>query len=528
MEAAGLVIGAAGLAGLFSSCVECFSLINSGCSHGRDLEILITKLDVEKTRLLQWGDAVGLLASDPKVRNPLLDADHMRPVIERVLNCIVMLLTDGDKLRSKYGMSGDNQAKDPNNVIAGEAIVSRSRFASFENDYARFCGRIALQQKTPNFLAKAKWVVRDRQGFSELTRDLRGLINNLGDLVPMPLFLTRRLVKEDMDSVADDLGSLRLIDKACRHRRDEWSDAASTRLQDSKIASDVARRITEWRQDVPTRDELLETSTSQPGGFEASGGANESPSRSVKQPTIQDIHLDFAWSSQGENTPDEKLSFESVDDFPVQDSFQDGFSQVFFNDFNNFVGDWQGGQSINYGIQPPEHGTLHCMKPKNINGIKQGMAQSQGFSLSNLGSKTLPSQSLRGPKKLLLTIHELPLSHIALSNSRARMQGSMSLDNLKPLTDGSVSMGNQTPGFCYGAISSSLNPGILDELSDFLPSTSTAHSISPTLSFEVRCADPARVPSQEASVSLTRSRCSLHDQDKWSLQINPLSSISMF
>jgi Prion-inhibition and propagation len=56
MEVAGVVLGAgglAGLAGLFSACVDCFAFIQSGHAHGRDLEILLTKLDVEKARILQ-------------------------------------------------------------------------------------------------------------------------------------------------------------------------------------------------------------------------------------------------------------------------------------------------------------------------------------------------------------------------------------------------------------------------------------------------------------------------------------------
>jgi Prion-inhibition and propagation len=156
MEVAGLVLGAARLAGLFSACLDCFALIDSGHTHGRDLEILLTKLDVEKTRLLQWGDAVGLLSSYPRSRNTLLDVDHTRSMIERVLNCIFMLLTDTDKLRSKYGMHEDSPQGGSNVTSTHLAIVSRSRLSSFTNAYAAFRSRISLQQRSAAPLAKLK------------------------------------------------------------------------------------------------------------------------------------------------------------------------------------------------------------------------------------------------------------------------------------------------------------------------------------------------------------------------------------
>ena len=76
MEAVGLVLGIAGLAGLFSSCIGAFTFIEGCRSRLVDLQILLTKLDVEKARLLQWDEAAGLLGED-RYRDPRLrDPDH--------------------------------------------------------------------------------------------------------------------------------------------------------------------------------------------------------------------------------------------------------------------------------------------------------------------------------------------------------------------------------------------------------------------------------------------------------------------
>jgi hypothetical protein len=79
IEPVSLSIGAVALASLFSSCVECFDYIDAAHSFGLDYELLVTKLEVEKTRFLIWGDTVGLLQTDGregKLESPLFSAGH--------------------------------------------------------------------------------------------------------------------------------------------------------------------------------------------------------------------------------------------------------------------------------------------------------------------------------------------------------------------------------------------------------------------------------------------------------------------
>jgi len=64
MEAAGLAIGIFVLAGAFKDIIDLFALFTASRSMGRDLTLLETKLNIEKTRLLQWAESVRLLAAD--------------------------------------------------------------------------------------------------------------------------------------------------------------------------------------------------------------------------------------------------------------------------------------------------------------------------------------------------------------------------------------------------------------------------------------------------------------------------------
>ncbi|SCO54286.1 uncharacterized protein FFNC_15439 [Fusarium fujikuroi] len=60
MEVAGLVIGVAGLAGLFTSCLEAVDIIQSYQTFRTDSHTLNTRFRVAKTLFEQWGLRVGI------------------------------------------------------------------------------------------------------------------------------------------------------------------------------------------------------------------------------------------------------------------------------------------------------------------------------------------------------------------------------------------------------------------------------------------------------------------------------------
>ena len=142
--AVGIALSAAGLAALFSTCVDCFNLVNSCRAYGRHYQILLTKLDVEKTRFLQWGEGVGLFNLNPHSRHPWLDTNPQQETTIAVLNCIKLLLTDADQLRLKYGINENCEGRS-STPSADTTIISNSRLQSFKEAYAKFRDRIALQ-----------------------------------------------------------------------------------------------------------------------------------------------------------------------------------------------------------------------------------------------------------------------------------------------------------------------------------------------------------------------------------------------
>src|SRR4051794_64066 len=103
VEPVSLTIGLVALASLFSTCVECFEYFRAGQDLEESLEILLVKLDLEKTRLLIWGNAVGILKEDEARAIELSNATKIES-IRRCLECIKLLLSNAGKLQDSYGL----------------------------------------------------------------------------------------------------------------------------------------------------------------------------------------------------------------------------------------------------------------------------------------------------------------------------------------------------------------------------------------------------------------------------------------
>ena len=219
MKAAGLVFGAIGFAAvLFSASVDCFNFVDSCRTYGRDYEMILIKLDIEKTRLLQWGYEVGLCSGDSQNGVPDLDSNQM---VERVLNCICLLLTAADKLRSKYGMKISEVSSSALSGDMALTFVSRSRLLNFIKKYADFCRHIALRQKRTSTSIKMAWAIRDSSRFALLVNDLREYINGLYEIAQVSSQNQRNMIREDIEHLSADLGTFTLVEMACSDRGDD-------------------------------------------------------------------------------------------------------------------------------------------------------------------------------------------------------------------------------------------------------------------------------------------------------------------
>lgn len=117
MEAIGLVITVAGLAGLLTSCLECLDLVEASRSFAREDSILCTNFEVQKLRLLMWGESTGLstTANGSQKSSSLLRSKRTRAVVHQILLEVQLLFDDTETLKTRYGLlpAKDELSGDP-------------------------------------------------------------------------------------------------------------------------------------------------------------------------------------------------------------------------------------------------------------------------------------------------------------------------------------------------------------------------------------------------------------------------------
>ena len=247
-EVVGLALGIAGLAGVFNACLEAFSLFHAGQSFARDVEILLTKLDIEKTLLLHWAERVGLVntQNNHASYDPRLNDSPTHSAIANTLALMLHLLTDSERLRSEYGAIPSSSAA----TSPSMGLVSSSRMKSFAKSYQQLQIRMGLRQESVRFSARAKWAIRDRERFSSLINELRVFVHYLNELLPTSENHQRLLVREEIERLAHDVSSLRLVQEASARDRCDWSDAASIYTDTGQMGSEELQHIEHWRNDI--------------------------------------------------------------------------------------------------------------------------------------------------------------------------------------------------------------------------------------------------------------------------------------
>ena len=143
-----------GIASLFSSCIECFEYFKAAQSLANDLKIPPVKLDIEKTRLLIWGNAVGILRVDDSERAPDLRDPVKVAVITKCLELIKALFSDTEKLEKVYGLKVATQ--DEGTRDSGVDPLSRNSMNVFKTSNMRFWVRNAASSGKPGGLSKTR------------------------------------------------------------------------------------------------------------------------------------------------------------------------------------------------------------------------------------------------------------------------------------------------------------------------------------------------------------------------------------
>lgn len=234
MEPIGFALG---IASLFTTCVDCFELVQSGRYLGQEYHLLETKFINQRIRLVAWGKACGF--TDPSGYDTQIDENkEVHDAIESSLLHLIGLLRDGDKLKRKYGLRDADQTAgggSPNALIQAThtwpLLAGQSAITTLTQKLAKFRERTNATQQQANLWSKARWAIKDKEKFAGLVQHLRDLIEDLESLT-VGLHLEHRqreLIRQEVEAIRE-IPVLESIEEARVGRLDPVSDAASLRL----------------------------------------------------------------------------------------------------------------------------------------------------------------------------------------------------------------------------------------------------------------------------------------------------------
>lgn len=248
-DVAGLVLG---VAALWESCVQVYGIVDSTRQYGMEFEILNVKFEVERVRLLCWGDAVGLADVHMEGGSPMPDGasgsnttslnirlrrEDVRGTVIRLLGCIQHVFENTDRLQDHYGL----QAAAP----IGQTVTSQGQSHGqrlppsqsqrilngvFRRTYDHLRRMAGERQRTTPLTRRTLWAVRDRRKFEMLVSELRGFNDSLESLFPDAQMRAAEVMRAEIGD-AVEVRELQLLEEATAEEHRDLSVCASLRLE---------------------------------------------------------------------------------------------------------------------------------------------------------------------------------------------------------------------------------------------------------------------------------------------------------
>jgi hypothetical protein len=254
---AGLALSAVSVCSLFTTCIECYSLVVAARDFGQDYESLCTELSLQKLRFFLWGESVGLATREPEgqVRpNPGLDDPYIQPTVIRTLNAIKNLLSETQEFDERYAYKTED---------ASSGSVSRG-LSIFRGTFDQFKIQSRRNQKQKSVATVTRWAIFDAEHFEVKITRLKGFIDGLESVTTSLVALKsqRHRLRQEIESISD-VDSLRLLRDISDPDIDDVSDTASRRLTYIRSSIDEEAASAIPRPDTSTTNQTFVSARSQ-------------------------------------------------------------------------------------------------------------------------------------------------------------------------------------------------------------------------------------------------------------------------
>ncbi|KAL7913145.1 prion-inhibition and propagation domain-containing protein [Trichoderma velutinum] len=216
-EALGTAIGVIGFVGqLFDGCVKAYGYFTTASNLDSDSQRMMCKVRIEEMRLVvwgrEWGVAEGKFDEHLSERNP-----QLRVLATQILEQLHGTVTDFKKLQDRYGLVDEAASKG-----GKEADVSPPRKGSKDegkktNGFKTSSSTLSSERSWRKEIGlRTKWVIGDKDKFSNLLKDLKDFNDGLEALFPPSQVQSfqRAWTHQLLDRAQRDLTELSLLENA--------------------------------------------------------------------------------------------------------------------------------------------------------------------------------------------------------------------------------------------------------------------------------------------------------------------------
>ncbi|KAI0103840.1 prion-inhibition and propagation-domain-containing protein [Nemania sp. FL0031] len=220
METFGAVASALSVAALFNNCVGCFEYIQLGCHFGRDYERYQLKLDIARTRLSRWGQAVAINEDPRFATNEPQDTSFQQ--VQAILEEIEQLFETLRRTSKRYAIGGKQEDLELLHIQNMQPVAQKV--------HSRLSTIVSQRQKQTSFLKKAAWALYDGKNVDKLVGELTGFVDDLEKLFPVEV-TTRAMVEMEIEEIQEDEPSLRALQSAAAGTDSVLSEVVTEKLK---------------------------------------------------------------------------------------------------------------------------------------------------------------------------------------------------------------------------------------------------------------------------------------------------------
>ncbi|KAK4113338.1 hypothetical protein N656DRAFT_778107, partial [Canariomyces notabilis] len=242
-EILGTAASVLSIAAFFNNCVDCFEYIQLGRHFGRDYQVCQLRLDIAKTRLARWGQAVRV-NEDVRFSGTSGggddDDDRQVQLARSILEEIVLLLESAAKTSRRYELRADKKDLvrfDEKQDLHGAHRRLHDRLRALTRKRQNR-GRVDGRGSGVGLARKAAWALYDGKQFEKLVEQVLGLVDELEKTFPVAGGECRKLAEIDVvelggggDGDDDEQECLEVLKEAASNTDEVLVEAVVQRLE---------------------------------------------------------------------------------------------------------------------------------------------------------------------------------------------------------------------------------------------------------------------------------------------------------